>query len=101
MDESMTYFNQYPQPPALSEEDRQKTKLTASLQDEYLDALEQYIEELGNFIREIQKQEVTWLPLKSALMKKCGKAESKERKKEKKKKAKSKRSERKKPAPFL
>ncbi len=54
----MTFFSQYPQPPRRPEEDRQKEKLTAALNDDYLQSLEQYIDELETFIREVQAAEV-------------------------------------------
>jgi hypothetical protein len=52
------YFSQYPQPPALSEEDFQREHLTAGVKDDYLQSLEAYIDELEEFIRDVQKQEV-------------------------------------------
>ena len=55
----LRYFSQYPMPPRLAEEDRQKLKLTSSLRDEYLESLEAFIDELGEFIRGVQKQEVS------------------------------------------
>jgi hypothetical protein len=60
-DVDMTFFSQYPQPPRRPEEDRQKEKLTAVLNDDYLQSLEQYIDELENFIREVQAAEVSRL----------------------------------------
>ena len=60
-DVDMTFFSQYPQPPLRPEEDRQREKLTAGLHDDYLQSLEQYIEELETFIREVQAAEVSRL----------------------------------------
>ncbi len=57
-DADMAFFSQYPQPPLRPEEDQQKEKLTAALNDQYLQALETYIDELGAFIREVQVAEV-------------------------------------------
>ncbi len=52
-------FSQYPQPPRRPEEDLEKERPTAHLNDSYLDALEIYIDELSNFIRDVQKAEVS------------------------------------------
>lgn len=52
------HFSQYPQPPELSPEDRARAKLTSKVNDEYVASLEQYIDDLGAYIRSVQAQEV-------------------------------------------
>lgn len=52
------YFSALPQPPVLPEEDHMKTRLATTINDEYLQNLEMYIDDLSSFIRDVQKQEV-------------------------------------------
>ena len=57
-DQDAQHFSQYPMPPRRADEDELRDKLTASVKDEYLASLETYIDELGEFIRGIQQEEV-------------------------------------------
>jgi len=51
------FFSAFPQPPELAEEDRIIGHVT--INDEYLTSLEAYIEDLGQYIRDVQKREVS------------------------------------------
>jgi hypothetical protein len=56
--EAERVFAAYPQPARRAEEDAQKERLSAALNDAYLDSLETYIDQLQDFVRDVQKSEV-------------------------------------------